>query len=74
MPLLEFKCQVEFGLVSGFGIYEQYMHAIFMFGHFLFVGGGLAFLIRELTFSFDRASIMIDVLGLFISIFPVLSV
>jgi hypothetical protein len=55
-------------------MYKQYMHNIFMSGHFLFVDGELPFLIREVNFSFDIASVMTDVLGLFVSFYPVLSV
>jgi hypothetical protein len=53
---------------------QAYMHSIFMSGRFLFVSGELPCRIREVTLSFDIASIMIDVLGLFISLIPVLSV
>jgi hypothetical protein len=50
------------------------MHNISMFGLFLFVDGELPFVIRDMNFSLDIASVMTDVSGLFVSIFSVLSV
>jgi hypothetical protein len=74
MLLLEFRCEVGLGLISGFSMYTQDTHNIFMSGHFLFVDAEFAFLIWEVNCSFDIASVMIDVLGLFASIFPVFAV